>query len=154
MQRAGIGLGIDRDRTHAEPLGGARDTAGNFAAVGDEDGAQHLAASERVIGACSTHCAAGPAFACGEDCAGADGCGAGGSDGADAAPGPQTGSTGGTVVAAGGGGATGAELAALRDDRRPDPPRASPAAFAEPPLGSGFMMLTAGIDAALGKSAS
>jgi hypothetical protein len=106
------------------------------------------------MGARSTHWVAGtwPAFACGEDCAGADGCGAGA--GADAVPGAQTGSTGGTNVAAGGGGTTGAELAALRDDRRPDPACASPAAFAEPALGSGFMMLTAGIDAALGKSAS
>jgi len=57
-------------------------------------------------------------------------------------------------AADGGGGATGAGLAALRDERRPDPACASPATFAEPALGSGFMMLTAGIDAALGKSAS
>jgi hypothetical protein len=105
------------------------------------------------MGARSTHCAAGawPAFAWGADGAGADGCNAC----AGAVPGPQTGSTGGTRVAAdGGGGATGAELAALRDERRADPACASPATFAEPALGSGFMMLTAGIDAALGKSAS
>jgi hypothetical protein len=45
-------------------------------------------------------------------------------------------------------------LAALRDERRPDAPRGSPVAFAGAALGSGFMMLMAGIDAALGKSAS
>ena len=74
-----------------------------------------------------------------------------------AAPGAQTGATGGTkvaaddVVAAGGGG----EFPALRDDRRADDAaRASPAPLAGASLGSGFMMLTAGMDAALGKSAS
>jgi len=76
-------------------------------------------------------------------------------------PGLQTGSTGETkvapddvavddVVAAGGG-----ELLALRDERRPDAAaRPSPVALVGTPLGSGFMMLMAGIDAALGKSAS
>jgi hypothetical protein len=109
------------------------------------------------MGARSTHCGAGvwPALACGggEDCGGATGCGAG----IGAVPGAQTGSTGGTkvaadgVVAAGGGG----ELPALREDRRADDAaRASPAPFAGASFGSGFMMLTAGIDAALGKSAS
>lgn len=107
------------------------------------------------MGARSTHCGAGfwPALACGgEACGGAAGCGAG----FGAVPGAQTGSTGGTkvaaddVVAAGGG-----ELPALREDRRADDAaRASPAPFAGPSFGSGFMMLTAGIDAALGKSAS
>jgi hypothetical protein len=67
-------------------------------------------------------------------------------------PGCQTGSTGEARVAAGGAGA-GAELAALREDRRPEAaPCASPAAFAGATFGSGFMMLTAGIDAELGKS--
>jgi hypothetical protein len=70
-------------------------------------------------------------------------------------PGSQTGSTGGTKVAAddavaGGGGA----LPALREDRRVDAARASADVFAGAAFGSGFMMLTAGIDAALGKSAS
>src|SRR5437588_6224436 len=37
VQRPGIGFGIDRDRPHAEPLGGTRDTTGNFAPVSDED---------------------------------------------------------------------------------------------------------------------
>src|SRR4029077_7406810 len=100
MQRARIRFGIGRDGAHAEALRGARDAAGNFAAVSDEDGAQHLAASERVMGARSTHCAAGvwPALAWGggEDCGGATGCGAG----LAAVPGAQTGSTGGTKVAA------------------------------------------------------
>src|SRR5262249_34884184 len=91
-----------------------------------------------------------PALACGDAGAGADACGAG----IGAVPGLQTGSTGGAKVTAGGGGATGAELVALRDDRRPDPVCGSPAAFAEAALGSGFMMLMGGIDAALGKSAS
>ena len=93
------------------------------------------------MGACSTHCAGG---------AGAAGC----DDGIGAVPGCQTGSTGEARVAAGGAGA-GAELAALREDRRPEAaPCASPAAFAGATFGSGFMMLTAGIEAALGKSAS
>ena len=76
MQRAGVRFGIDRDSAHAEPRGGARDTAGDFAAVSDEDGAQHLTASERVTGARSTHRDAGvwPALACGggEDCGGGE----------------------------------------------------------------------------------
>jgi hypothetical protein len=69
-------------------------------------------------------------------------------------PGAQTGSTGGTKVAAGEG-AGGGGLLALREDRRADAAaRASPAAFAGATFGSGFIMLTAGIEAALGKSAS
>ena len=152
MQGAGIRFGIDCDGTHAEALRGARDTAGNFPAVSDEDGAQHLAASERVTVARSTHCAAGawPALACGGDgCGGAAGCG----PGIGAMPGAQTGSTGGTKVADGGGvAAGGGELPALREDRRADDAaRASPAPFAGASLGSGFIMLTAGIEAALGK---
>src|SRR5215472_2319038 len=150
MQRTGIRFGIDRDGSHAEALGGARDTAGNFAAVSDEDGAQHLA-SERVTGARSTHCTAGgwPALACGGgDCGGGAACG--GEIGV--VPGVQTGSTGGTKVAAEGAAAGGGELLALREDRRADAAaRASPAGAI---FGSGFMMLTAGIEAALGKSAS
>jgi len=67
-------------------------------------------------------------------------------------PGVQTGSTGGTKVAAEGAAAGGGELLALREDRRADAAaRASPAGAI---FGSGFMMLTAGIEAALGKSAS
>jgi hypothetical protein len=87
----------------------------------------------------------------GEDCGGGgEGCGAG----IGAAPGVQTGSACGTKVAddavAGGG-----ELPALREDRRADAAaRAPPATFAGAAFGSGFMMLTAGIEAALGKSAS
>src|ERR1700745_68632 len=115
MQGPGIRSEIDCDGTHAEALRGALDTAGNFPAVSDEDGAQHLAASERVTVARSTHCAAGawPALACG------------------------------------------GELPALREDPRAEhAARASPAPFAGASLGSGFIMLTAGIEAALGKSAS
>jgi len=155
MQRAGIGFGIDRDGAHAEPLGGTRDTAGNFGAVGDEDGAQHLTASERVMGARSTHCAAGvwAALACGvgKDGGGGEGC----DDGIDAVPGAHTGSTDGTKVAAEGAETGAGVLAALREDRCPDgTPRASAARFAGEVFGSGFIMLTAGIEAALGKSAS
>src|SRR5215470_6702381 len=151
MQRAGIRFGIDRDSAHTQPLGGARNTAGNFAAVSDEDGAQHLATSERVTGARSTHCAAGvwPALACG----GGD-CGSGAACGGEigVVPGVQTGSTGGTKVAGEGAAAGGGELLALREDRRADAAaRASPAGAI---FGSGFMMLTARIEAALGKSAS
>jgi hypothetical protein len=70
-------------------------------------------------------------------------------------PGAQTGSTGETKVEADDVETGGGELAALREDRRPDAaPCPSPAMFADAAFGSGFMMLTAGIDAALGKSAS
>ena len=69
-------------------------------------------------------------------------------------PGAQTGSTGGINVAAEDVAAAGVELPALREDRCPDAAWASPATFAGEVVGSGFMMLTAGIDAALGKSAS
>ena len=37
VQRAGIGFRIDRDRAHAEAFGRARDAAGNFTSVSDED---------------------------------------------------------------------------------------------------------------------
>jgi len=70
-------------------------------------------------------------------------------------PGAQTASSGGTKVAAGDAAAGGGELPALCEDRRDDDEaRASPATFADAAFGSGFIMLTAGIDAALGKSAS
>src|SRR5262249_5979134 len=114
---------------------------------------QHLAASERVMGARSTHCAAGvwPALACG---GGEDGGGAACGAGICAVPGSHTGSTGGAKsmgddAVAGGGG-----LPALRGDPGGDAARASPELFAGAAFGSGFMMLTAGIDAALGKSGS
>ena len=41
MQRLGIGLGIDRDGAHAEPLRGAGDAHGDLAAIRDEDGGEH-----------------------------------------------------------------------------------------------------------------
>ena len=41
MERAGIGLGIDRDGAHAEPLRGARDTNRDLTAVGDQDRREH-----------------------------------------------------------------------------------------------------------------
>jgi hypothetical protein len=69
-------------------------------------------------------------------------------------PGSQTGSTGGTKVAADDPVAGGGALPSLREDRRVDAARASADVFAGAAFGSGFMMLTAGIDAALGKSAS
>jgi hypothetical protein len=95
----------------------------------------------------STHCAAGgwAALACGGD---EGGCG----EGTGATAGSQTGSACGTKVGAGAV-ATGVGLAALREDRRPEAAlRGSMAAFAGATFGSGFMMLTAGIDAELGKS--
>src|SRR5512142_2951976 len=128
MQRASIGCGTDCDGAHAQALGGARDTAGDFAAISDEDGAQHLTASERVTVARSTHCAAGvwPALACGGEGDSGEGCG----DGTAAVPGAQTGSTGQTKVEADDVETGGGELAALREDRRPDAaPCPSPAMF-------------------------
>ena len=79
-----------------------------------------------------------------------------------AVPGTQTGSTGGAKDvagkdAAGDAKACAGELVFLRDGVRVDPvPRilASAAAFAGEVFGSGFIMPIAGIDAALGKSAS
>ena len=41
VQRAGVGVGIDRDGAQAEPLGGAGDAAGDLAAIGDQDGFEH-----------------------------------------------------------------------------------------------------------------
>ena len=41
VQRAGVGRRIDRDGAQAEPLGGAGDAAGDFAAIGDQDGFEH-----------------------------------------------------------------------------------------------------------------
>ena len=41
MQRSGVRLRIDRDGAHPEPRGGARDPAGDLAAVGDQDGSKH-----------------------------------------------------------------------------------------------------------------
>ena len=69
MQRVGVRRRIDRDRAHAEPFGGARDAAGDFAAVGNKDGAEHhrgLAASASFLQL--THCArtGPPALALGE----------------------------------------------------------------------------------------
>ena len=41
MQRLGVGLGIDRDGAHPQPLRGAGDAYGDLAAIGDEDGGEH-----------------------------------------------------------------------------------------------------------------
>ncbi len=38
VQRACVGLGVDRDHAQAEPLCGARDANGDLAAVGNQDG--------------------------------------------------------------------------------------------------------------------
>ena len=48
MQRAGIRGRIDRNRAQPEALGGTRDAAGDFAAVGDEDGAEHGGSIEQI----------------------------------------------------------------------------------------------------------
>ena len=37
MRRAGVGVGVNRDRLDAHFLGGANDAAGNFPAIGDHD---------------------------------------------------------------------------------------------------------------------
>ena len=37
----GVGAGVDGDGADAEPVAGADDAAGDFAAVGDEDGREH-----------------------------------------------------------------------------------------------------------------
>jgi hypothetical protein len=42
-QRLGISLRIDGDRPHSQPLRGLDDPAGDFAAIGDEDGFEHEA---------------------------------------------------------------------------------------------------------------
>ena len=41
MQCVRVGLGIDRDGAQAQPLGGAGDATGDFAAIGDQDGFEH-----------------------------------------------------------------------------------------------------------------
>ena len=41
MQRIRVGIGIDRDGAHAEPLRGARDAAGNLSAIGDQNRCEH-----------------------------------------------------------------------------------------------------------------
>ncbi len=41
MQRIRVGLRIDRDGAQPQPLGGAGDAAGDFAAIGDQDGFEH-----------------------------------------------------------------------------------------------------------------
>ena len=41
MQGLGIGFGIDRDGRDAHPLRGADDTAGDLAAIGDQDLLEH-----------------------------------------------------------------------------------------------------------------
>ena len=41
VKRAGIGIGIDRDRADAEPPGRADDAAGDFTAIGNEDLRKH-----------------------------------------------------------------------------------------------------------------
>ena len=48
MQRALVRRRIDRNGAHPEPLGGARDAAGDFAAIGDEDGSEHWAAGAGI----------------------------------------------------------------------------------------------------------
>ena len=41
MQGRAVGFRIDRDGTQAEPLSGARNAAGDFAAIGNQDGFEH-----------------------------------------------------------------------------------------------------------------
>ena len=41
MRRAGVGIGIDRDRLDPHPLRGADDAAGDFPAIGDQDFLEH-----------------------------------------------------------------------------------------------------------------
>ena len=41
MQRVRVGFRIDRDGAQTQPLGGAGDAAGDFAAIGDQDGFEH-----------------------------------------------------------------------------------------------------------------
>ena len=42
MQRIGVGIGIDRDGAQAHAPGRPDDPAGDLAAIGDEDGLEHL----------------------------------------------------------------------------------------------------------------
>ena len=53
MQRLGIGVGIDRNGADAHGPRGADDPAGNFAAIGDEEGFYHLLAAFIAARACS-----------------------------------------------------------------------------------------------------
>ena len=41
MQRLRVGVGIDRDRAHAQPPRRAHDAAGDLAAIGDQDFLEH-----------------------------------------------------------------------------------------------------------------
>ena len=41
VQRVGVGFGIDRDRLDPQPSGGPDDAAGDFASVGNQQGAEH-----------------------------------------------------------------------------------------------------------------
>ena len=43
MQRVGVGFGIDGDRRDAHAPRGAGDAAGDLAAIGDQEGAEHRA---------------------------------------------------------------------------------------------------------------
>ena len=51
MQGVGVRLGIDGDGAYPHPLGGAEDTAGDFAAIGDKDGLEHEAV---LAGSCAS----------------------------------------------------------------------------------------------------
>ena len=51
MQGVGVRLGIDGDGANPHPLGGAEDTAGDFAAIGDKDGLEHEAV---LAGSCAS----------------------------------------------------------------------------------------------------
>src|SRR6185436_10591191 len=44
MQRVAVDIGVDRDAADAEPATRADDAAGDLAAVGDQDGAEHCGA--------------------------------------------------------------------------------------------------------------
>ena len=61
MQRVHIGRGEHRDGAHSQPLGSAGDTAGNFAAVGNQDGIEHRELmTERMICSSLTGCGVAP----------------------------------------------------------------------------------------------
>src|SRR5580704_3573173 len=185
MKRVGVGLRIDRDGAQAEALGSARDAAGDHAAIGDQNGAEHggrtLAAAGRCVSGCvpcvcgrdayRTYCGGdpngasciGPAppetkFAAGAVAAAC----AGGAGGAGVHTGSGCSTTAaGAGEAAGAGACAGGLAACLRDffDGGADAVAATgaagfglAAAGAGLVPGSGFMMLTGGIDAAVGKS--
>jgi hypothetical protein len=42
VRRMCVGVRVDGDRANAEPPRGTRDSAGDFAAIGDEQGAEHV----------------------------------------------------------------------------------------------------------------